>query len=49
MEIPVIIPKIGGCFNRRYDAAFVLACWRQAFLLKYMVKQAVPRSAGLFR
>jgi hypothetical protein len=24
MEIPAIIPKIGGCFNRRYGVAFVL-------------------------
>jgi len=24
MEIPVIIPKIGGCFNLRYGVAFAL-------------------------
>ena len=46
MKIYVIIPKIGGCFNQRYNEAYVFVCQQSPYLLKYMAKQ-VGRGGAL--
>ena len=52
MEISAIIPKIDGCFNRRYGVAIAFMRQHWSYLLKYMVKQeirggALPAAQGV--